>query len=390
MKYSTVIAFALSVALADARPMRRADFTLKNGQDAIALNAQFAGLNANSPCTSGQNACVNSQFAQCVNGKFVTTGCAGGTVCAALPLVNSAGTSITCTTAADRDARIAATGAQGAAAAPAGSASAATSSVAAATSAKGGNNAAASSTAAATTKAAASASSAAPPAATSAAAAAGGDIQKSLTLDPSVINKGFAQDGSGNGAEAGQVNSLTSTNNFINFCASTKQALTDGKQVTAGSCNQTPMGQIPAQSSMPTAKFSNPKNMDTIPANKAFTISLNIQGMETGNFVNAATNYFSAPQQLNAQGQIIGHTHVVIEQMTSLTQTTPTDATKFAFFKGLNAKAANGVLTADVTAGLGPGVFRLSTINTAANHQPVALPVAQHGASDDMVYFTVQ
>lgn len=31
--------------------------------------------------------------------------------CAALPLVNSAGTSITCTTSADRDARIAATGA---------------------------------------------------------------------------------------------------------------------------------------------------------------------------------------------------------------------------------------------------------------------------------------
>lgn len=106
--------------------------------------------------------------------------------------------------------------------------------------------------------------------------------------------------------------------------------------------------------------------MDTIPANKAFTISLNIQGMETGNFVNAATNYFSAPQQLNAQGQIIGHTHVVIEQMTSLTQTTPTDATKFAFFKGLNAKAANGVLTADVTAGLGPGVFRLSTMCVAS------------------------
>ncbi len=35
--------------------------------------------------------------------------------CAALPLVNSAGTSITCTTAADRDARIAATGATAAA-----------------------------------------------------------------------------------------------------------------------------------------------------------------------------------------------------------------------------------------------------------------------------------
>lgn len=41
---------------------------------------KFATLTANSPCTAGENACVNSQFAQCVNGKFVLTGCAGGLV----------------------------------------------------------------------------------------------------------------------------------------------------------------------------------------------------------------------------------------------------------------------------------------------------------------------
>ncbi|KAF9444810.1 hypothetical protein P691DRAFT_627410, partial [Macrolepiota fuliginosa MF-IS2] len=82
-------------------------FTHQNGLDAQALNQKFASLTASSSCTSGENACVNNAFAQCVNGKFVSTSCAGGTVCAALPLVNSAGTSITCTTAADRDARIA-------------------------------------------------------------------------------------------------------------------------------------------------------------------------------------------------------------------------------------------------------------------------------------------
>lgn len=62
---------------------------------------------------AGDNACVNGGFAQCVGGKFVITQCAGGTVCMALPLVNSPGTSITCTTQADAQARIAATGAQG-------------------------------------------------------------------------------------------------------------------------------------------------------------------------------------------------------------------------------------------------------------------------------------
>ncbi|KAJ3866988.1 hypothetical protein EV359DRAFT_35435 [Lentinula novae-zelandiae] len=88
-------------------------FALSNGQAAQALNAQFASLTASSTCTDGQNACVNGAFAQCVGGKFETTQCAGGTTCAALPLVNSAGTSITCTTTADAEARIAATGATG-------------------------------------------------------------------------------------------------------------------------------------------------------------------------------------------------------------------------------------------------------------------------------------
>jgi len=88
-------------------------FKLANGQAAQKLNAQFATLTANSPCTAGENACIGNAFAQCVGGKFVTEPCAASLTCAALPLVNSAGTSITCTTSADALARIAATGATG-------------------------------------------------------------------------------------------------------------------------------------------------------------------------------------------------------------------------------------------------------------------------------------
>ena len=214
------------------------------------------------------------------------------------------------------------------------------------------------------------------------------DIQNSLTLDPSVIAKGFEQNGQAV-AEAGQVPSLTSSNNFINFCATTGQTITNGLQVKGGSCNPAPMGQIPATTAMPSSKFTNPTNMQNIAANTAFTITMAIQNMETGNFVNAESNYFSAPQQLNAQGQIIGHSHVVVEQLSAIDQTTPTDPTKFAFFKGLNSPAANGVLSADVTAGLPAGVYKLSSINTAANHQPALVPIAQHGSLDDAVYFTV-
>lgn len=127
--------------------------------------------------------------------------------------------------------------------------------------------------------------------------------------------------------------------------------------------------------------------MQNLPENKAFTITMQIKNIKTGNFVNAASNYYSAPQQLDATGQIIGHSHFVVEQITGLNQATATDPTKFAFFKGVNTPAdGNGILSVPVTAGLGPGVYRLASINAAANHQPVLAPIAQHGSLDDMVY----
>jgi len=89
------------------------DFKLANGQAAQALNAEFATLTSDSPCTAGENACIDDGFAQCVGGKFVVSACGSGLTCAALPLVNKPGTSITCTTDADAEARIAATGATG-------------------------------------------------------------------------------------------------------------------------------------------------------------------------------------------------------------------------------------------------------------------------------------
>ncbi|KAI0077641.1 hypothetical protein K474DRAFT_1595531, partial [Panus rudis PR-1116 ss-1] len=218
---------------------------------------------------------------------------------------------------------------------------------------------------------------------------AGGDPQTSLTLDPSVIAKGFANDGQDVPAD-GQVPSLTSTNNFINFCATVPQLpITNGQQIKTGSCNPAPMGVIAATTNMPSSKFQFPQNFGTVKANTAFTIKMAISHLETGFFTNANENYFAAPQEVNDAGDIKGHSHVVIEQLTSLTQTEPNDPNKFAFFKGLNDKAQGGVLTADVTNGLPVGVYKLSSINSAANHQPALVAVAQHGSLDDVIYFTV-
>ncbi|KDR85250.1 hypothetical protein GALMADRAFT_341993 [Galerina marginata CBS 339.88] len=216
----------------------------------------------------------------------------------------------------------------------------------------------------------------------------GGDAQSSLTLDPDVIATGFANDGQDVPA-AGQVASLTSINNFINFCKTVDLPLTNGTQVIGGSCNPAPMGSIPAKTSMPSSKFVFPKNGGKVAANKTFTVKMAISNLETGHFVNAQENYFSAPQQLNAQGIIQGHSHVIIEELGSLDQTTTTDPTVFAFFKGLNDAAQAGILSAVVDKGLPAGFYKLSSINSAANHQPVLAPVAQHGSLDDVVYFTV-
>ncbi|EJF58808.1 hypothetical protein DICSQDRAFT_172632 [Dichomitus squalens LYAD-421 SS1] len=246
---------------------------------------------------------------------------------------------------------------------------------------KGGNNAGKGN--------AASTSSAAAAPSSSAAAGNSNDPQSSLTLLDSVIAKGFEQNGQAN-ATAGQVASLTSSNNFINFCATVPNLpITNGQQITSGSCNPAPMGVIAAQSNMPSSKFVFPKNGATIPANQDFTIQMAIAHLNTGNFVNPDTNYFAAPQVVDSAGDITGHSHVVVEALTALDQTTVTDPTKFAFFKGLNSAAQGGVLTADVAGGLPAGTYRLSSINTAANHQPVLVAVAQHGSLDDQVYFTV-
>ncbi|KIJ21436.1 hypothetical protein PAXINDRAFT_123179 [Paxillus involutus ATCC 200175] len=217
--------------------------------------------------------------------------------------------------------------------------------------------------------------------------------QTSLTLLPSVIAPNFAQNGQNtNTSEPGQVPSITSTNNFINWCDTLpNMTITNGQQITSGSCNPAPMGAIPSTSNMPSAKFVSPPNLAVVPANITFQITLAIRGMQTGFFVNPDTNYLAAPQQLNAtSGQIQGHSHIVIEALESLTQTTPTDPTKFAFFVGVNSKAdAQGQLYANVTGGLPEGTYKMSTMNSAMNHQPVLLPVAQRGSPDDVIYFTV-
>ncbi|KAK7040626.1 hypothetical protein R3P38DRAFT_3349200 [Favolaschia claudopus] len=360
MHSSALITLALAV-VASARPARfgrRAEFTLQNGKDALAKTEDFKKLTPDSACTAGTDACINQQFAQCVNGKFVLQPCAPGTICAVLPLVNSPGTSITCTTQADFDARIADTGAKAGDAAPP---PANNTPPPPPPPANNGNNAPP------------------PPAAGNAGA---------VNLNPAVIQS------TNNGQDPpvdGQSPAATSTDNFANQCGETlpQIPLTNGLQVTTGSCNPIPIGYIPSVENMPSSKFQSPKNLDTIASNVTFDVVLATKNIQLGTFTNAQKTYFANPQKLNGQGQIIGHTHIVMEPIESLTSTKLTDPKVFFFFKGVNdAQDGQGNVKATVTGGAPPGVYRMCTIVSSATHQPAIVPVAQHGSLDDCIYFT--
>ncbi|APA14067.1 hypothetical protein SS1G_11108 [Sclerotinia sclerotiorum 1980 UF-70] len=213
----------------------------------------------------------------------------------------------------------------------------------------------------------------------------------SLTLASNAIQSGSFADGSGEigAAEVGQAKSATSKNNFINFCAGEK--LTNGLQITTGSCNGIPMGRIPAKTAMVSSTIINPPTGGKgIPADTTFNITVQMSNLVAGSFTNADSTYFSAPQDLSG-GKVVGHTHVTVQDLgSSLNPKQALDATQFAFFKGINdAGNGQGLLSAVVTGGLPAGNYRVCTLASSSNHQPVIMPVAQRGTADDCTKFVV-
>lgn len=142
---------------------------------------------------------------------------------------------------------------------------------------------------------------------------------------------------------------------------------------------------------MITGIIFSPKPGEDLTPNQTFDLKIQTKGLAAGSFTNAAATYYSAPQNLNGQGQVIGHTHLTVQDLgSSLAPTTPPDPVAFVFFKGINDAGNNqGLLTATVTGGLPAGNYRVCSMTSASNHQPVLMPVAQRGAQDDCQKFTV-
>jgi hypothetical protein len=151
------------------------------------------------------------------------------------------------------------------------------------------------------------------------------------------------------------------------------------------------MGDIPAKTAMVSSVITFPTTGGKdIASDTTFNISVQMSNLVAGSFTNADATYYAAPQFLSG-GNIVGHTHVTVQDMgSSLNPTTALDATQFAFFKGINdAGNGKGLLQAVVTGGLPAGNYRVCTIASASNHQPVLMPVAQRGTADDCTKFTV-
>jgi transcription initiation factor TFIID subunit 15 len=151
------------------------------------------------------------------------------------------------------------------------------------------------------------------------------------------------------------------------------------------------MGDIPAKANMISSVITFPQTAGQAPAaDTTFDITVQVANLVAGSFTNADSTYYAGPQTLSG-GKVVGHTHVTVQDMgKSMNPTQPLDATQFAFFKGINdAGNGNGLLKATVTGGLPAGNYRVCTMTSASNHQPVLMPVAQRGTPDDCTKFTI-
>ncbi|KAL1840397.1 hypothetical protein VTJ49DRAFT_523 [Mycothermus thermophilus] len=182
----------------------------------------------------------------------------------------------------------------------------------------------------------------------------------SICLDPAALQTASYYHGLEDGTPGirpGLSKSETDRSNFINFCAG--RTLTNGQQNRAGSCNGIPMGRIPSVNNMITSIITYPQPGDRVPPRKTFNVTVQTRHLRAGYLVNPSVSYYTAPQDLDENGDIIGHSHISVQEIGSLRTLEPPDPTRFAYFKGIDEPVdENGALHAEVTGGLPPGVYR--------------------------------
>ncbi|CAG8441356.1 9602_t:CDS:1 [Dentiscutata heterogama] len=179
------------------------------------------------------------------------------------------------------------------------------------------------------------------------------------------------------------------------------QVVANGTQIKTGGnpngwCSSVIQGQIPTNEFMVSTLIIKPKDGSIVPANQNFTLSIKIINLQTGYFADPETEYYTQPQELNEEGIVKGHSHVVIQKLADdEDEEVVPNPNIFAFFRGLNDPADDrGILEtevgSDVEPGLPSGRYRVCTIVSTYTHQPVIMPIAQRGSQDDCIRFTVK
>lgn len=156
-------------------------------------------------------------------------------------------------------------------------------------------------------------------------------------------------------------------------------------KVCTAACMVAPCLTDHPQDKMPAAKVLFPTNNAVLTEGQDINFQVKVLNIQTGFFTNAQRTYYSAPQQLNDQGILIGHQHITVNAEPSADSTEPLDPQDFVFFKGLNDPAINDVLNATATGGLPAGFYRACTLGSSANHTPIVPPVANRASSEDCV-----
>jgi len=155
-------------------------------------------------------------------------------------------------------------------------------------------------------------------------------------------------------------------------------AAADGKI----SCSTLIQGKLPAVTQMVSSIITAPQNQEVLELNKPFTIDFNVRNLATG----VSAPYLESPQTLNAQGLVEGNMAVTIQDMGD--NTAPVDSSKTEFFKEVLTPGTSFSVPVDKS--LPAGNFRVCVHARSKSLQPVMMPVAQRGAQDDCVRFTIK
>lgn len=174
-----------------------------------------------------------------------------------------------------------------------------------------------------------------------------------------------------------------------NFCQENGlgDSIANGTQSRNVTCSLTVFGVIPDFDHMVSTVIFEPQNGAILELGVNFTVSILSTNIEFGFFDDPNTEYYKAPQVLNESGNVKGHTHITIQKVED--PFLPPDVQRPVFFKGLNDRSLNGVLSTEIDGGLfiadGAGEYRICTITASSSHAALLMPVARRGSQDDCI-----